>query len=191
MYNFQDTIIICEIFEQRSSRLQETFKYNPRKCNSASSFSGCVHRNKSKCCIALPTDAEHIRVFEKTLIGGFSYVNTKLAFDTQVLIDENKKEKVIFDLTIDGKKQTKIISSEILKMGENNQYGMAMTKPLPYGCIKKRDQVPTLAEFNKILDEISHEDSIGHLFIVDIKFKDINPKTSLFNELYLQIFEKK
>ena len=64
---------------------------------------------------------------------------------------------------------------------------MAMTKPLPYGCIKKRDQVPTFAEFNKILDEISHEDSIGHLFIVDIKFKYINPKTSLFNELYPQM----
>ena len=23
-------------------------------------------------------------------------------------------------------------------MDENNQYGMAMTKPLPYGCIKKK-----------------------------------------------------
>ena len=35
----------------------------------ASSFSVCVHRDKNKCCIALPTDAEHVRVFEKTLIG--------------------------------------------------------------------------------------------------------------------------
>ena len=33
---------------------------------SASSFSGCVQRFKSKCCIALPTDAEIVRVFEKT-----------------------------------------------------------------------------------------------------------------------------
>ena len=41
------------------------------------------------------------------------------------------KEKVIFDLTIDGKKQTKRISSKILKMDENNQYGIAMTKLLP------------------------------------------------------------
>ena len=63
IYNFQDTIILCEIFEQRSPRLQEIFKYNPRKCNSASSFSRCVHRSKSKCCIAFPTNAEHIRVF--------------------------------------------------------------------------------------------------------------------------------
>ena len=72
IYNFQDTIILCEIFEQRSSHLQDLFKFNPKKCNFASSFSGCVHRDKSKCCIALPTDAEHVRVFEKTLIEGFS-----------------------------------------------------------------------------------------------------------------------
>ena len=95
-------------------------------------------------------------------------MNTRLAFDTEVLIDQNKKEKVLFDLTIDDKKQTRRNSSKILKIDQNDQYGMAITKPLPYGCIKKRDQTPTLAEFNKILDEISHKDSTGHLFIVDI-----------------------
>ena len=82
IYNFQYTIILCKIFEQRSDYLHKLFKFNPRKCNSASSFSGCVHRNKSKCLIALPTDAEHVRVFEKTLIDGFSCVNTRLAFDS-------------------------------------------------------------------------------------------------------------
>ena len=40
--------------------------------------------------IALPTDAAHIRVFEKTLIGGFSFVNTRLAFDTQSLLSEKQ-----------------------------------------------------------------------------------------------------
>ena len=114
IYNFQDTIILCEIVEQRSSRLQEVFIYNPCKCNSASSFGGCVHRNKSKCCIALHTNAEHVRAFEKTLIGGFSCVNTRLAFDTEVLIDKNENEKVIIDLLTDGKKQTKRISSQII-----------------------------------------------------------------------------
>ena len=99
---------------------------------------GCVHRNKSKCCIALPTDADFVRVFEKTLIGGFSCVNTRLAFDTNILVNDPDKEKVIVELNIDGKKQEKRFSCNILKMEENNQYGMAMTKPLPYGCIKKR-----------------------------------------------------
>ena len=56
-YNIQDTLILCEIFEQRSMLLEKLFKFNPRKCNSASSFSGCVQRKKSKCNIVLPTDA--------------------------------------------------------------------------------------------------------------------------------------
>ena len=129
-----------------------------------------MHRDKSKCLIALPTDAEQVRVFEKTLIGGFSCVNTRLAFDTQILLGDNKNEKVLFDLEIDGKKQTKRISTKTLKIYENNQYWQAMTKPLSCGCIKKQDHPPNLLEFNKILDKISHDDKIGHLFIVDIKF---------------------
>ena len=141
----------------------------------------------------MPTDAEHVRVFEETLIGSFSCVNTRLVFDTEILLDNNKNEKVIFDLYINGKKQTKRFSTKILKVNENNQYGQAMTKPLPYGCIKKQEHLPSLTEFNRILDKIdkiSHADNVGHLFIVDIKFNDINPKT-LFNEIYLPIFEKK
>ena len=98
---------MCEIFEQRSSLLQKIFNYNRRKCNSASSFSACVHRSKSKCCIAPPADAEHVRAFEKTLIGGFTCVNTRLAFDTDVLLNDNNQEKVLFDIDIDGKNTNK------------------------------------------------------------------------------------
>ena len=68
IYNFQDTAILCEIFEQRSALPQKLFKYNAKKCNSASSFSDCVQQLKSKCCIALPTDAEIIGVFEKAVM---------------------------------------------------------------------------------------------------------------------------
>ena len=57
---------------------------------------------------------------------------------TQILLNDNENEKVLLDFYINGKKQTKRISSKILKMDENNQYGKAMTKPLPYGCIKKK-----------------------------------------------------
>ena len=75
---------------------------------------------------------------KKILIGGFSCVNTRLTFDTEILIDDNKTEKILFDLYIDGKKQTKRISSNILKMDENNQYEMAVTKPLSYSFILKK-----------------------------------------------------
>ena len=118
IYNFQETVILCKIFEQRSS-----LKFNARKCNSASSFSGFVQRFKSKCCIALPTDAEIVRVFEKILIGGYSCVNTRMAFDTDLFLKDTKNEKVLFK-TADV--QLKRFLSEIIKMDENNQYGQTM-----------------------------------------------------------------
>ena len=71
---------------------------------------------------------------------------------------------MLFDLHIDGKKQIKRISTKILKMDKNNQYGQAMTKPLPYGCMKRQEHPPSFVKFNKILDRISHKDKIGHLF---------------------------
>ena len=100
-----------------------------------------------------------------------------------------KNEKVLFDLDISAKKQTKRIVTKILKMDENNQYGQDITKALPYGCIKKtktKKKTTTLLEFNKILGKISHDDKIGHLFVDDIKLYNKNPKTLLFNETYQQ-----
>ena len=173
LYNFQDAIILCEIFESRATYLNKNFKFNPRKCNSANSFSGCVHRDKSKCIIAFQTDAETVKIFEKTLIGGFSSVDTHLPFDSQILLPKNQRDqmKLIYKIkTTAGGYENKKISTKILKMDENNQYGNAMTKDLPYGCIKKMKKIPSLREFNMILSNISHTDKIGHLFIVDIKF---------------------
>ena len=77
---------------------------------------------------------------------------------------------------MDGKKQTKRISTKILKMDENNQYRHAMTKALPYGCIKKQEHPPSLTELNRTLDKISHNDKIGHLFIADIKSNEHSVK---------------
>ena len=114
------------------------FKFNPKKCNSASSLSGCVHREKNKCLIALPTDVEQVKRFERTLRGSFSCVNTRLAFDSQILLPKNETDnyKLIYDIKINNIDQKKRVTTKILKMDENNQYGNAMTKPLPCVCIK-------------------------------------------------------
>ena len=40
------------------------------------------------------------------------------------------------------------------------------------------------------MKSVTLEDKIGHIFMVDIVFSDINPKTLLFNEIYPSIFEK-
>ena len=99
LYYFQDTIFLCEIFESRAQFLKDKLKFSPRKCNSVSSFSGCVQRDKSRCIIALPTSIDHVELFEKTLIEGFSCVYTSLVFESQILHPHNKKHKlkVIYD----------------------------------------------------------------------------------------------
>ena len=64
-----------------------------------------------------------------------------------------------------------------------------MSKPLPYGCIKKMKKIPSLREFYKTLNNISHADNMGHLFIVNIMYHLVIKKT-LFNKVYTPIFEK-
>ena len=119
-------------------------------------------------------------------MGGYSCINTRLAFGFLFLKD-TKNEKVLFK-TPEG--QLKRFSSKIIKMDQNNQYGMTMTKPLPYGCIKKKKHSPSFEELEQLLKSVTLEDNIGHIFTVDIEFSDINPKTLLFNEIYPPIFEK-
>ena len=81
---------------------------------------------------------------KKKLIVGFSSVITCLAFDSQILL-ANKEKKLVFDLKINGKEQTRRISTQLLKIDENNQYGQGMTKPLPYGLKKKNGDCPEFA----------------------------------------------
>ena len=84
-------------------------------------------------------------MFEQTLIGGFSCENTRLSFDSKILLrkdEENKpnqKFKLIYRIKneLTNKSENKRIVTKILKMDENNQYGNAMTKPLPTESIKK------------------------------------------------------
>ena len=75
-------------------------------------------------------------------------------------------------------------------MDENNQYSHAMTKPLPYDCIKKMAKIPTLSGFNAILSRLSHTDKIGHLFIVDIIFHNKNEKQCFLTK-FTRLFSKK
>ena len=95
LYNTQDVII-----ESRLQAMQNAYGFNPRKSNSARTMSGCIEREMSKVIIALPTKYEHVEIFEQTVVGGFSCVNSRLAFDTQILLpnsfdSENTTKKIL------------------------------------------------------------------------------------------------
>ena len=138
LYNAQDVILLCELIENRFQFMQDKFGFNPRKCNPASSLSGCIEREMSRVIISFPTNVEHLEIFEKTITGGFSCVNTRLAFDTLILLPKKSdgSKDLNFKCIYNINDEKKRVISKILKLDENNQYGHAMTKPLPTGCIK-------------------------------------------------------
>lgn len=153
-----------------------------------------------------------MEVFEKTLTGGFSCVTTRLSFDTEFLmpnlteadyrkknIDESFKAykrddlKVIHKIKLDDEDyfHDRRIITKILKMDENNYYGFAMTKPMLTGCIKEHP-APTWRNFNFLLETVDLDDSVGHLFIVDIEFneKDAMEREYTYNKILPPIIEK-
>ena len=192
LYNTQDIILLSEIIESRFQAMQNTYGFNPRKCNSASSMSGCIEREVSKIIFSLPTKYDHVEIFEETVIGGFSCVNTRLAFDSQNLLpnladkidlennlmNKNFNYKVVYNLKMNNEKTKKRVITKILKLDENNQYGHGMTKPLPTGCIKDNDDI-SWETFNFLLENVSFEDKIGHLYIIDIEFDTKNAPENL------------
>ena len=111
--------------------MRKTYGFSPRKCNSASAISGYIEREMSKIILALPTKLDHVEIFEQTVTGGFSSVNTRLAFNTQILLTNLPKlkpnlnfennpmskdfdYKVVYNLKIGkNKTQKKIIISKI------------------------------------------------------------------------------
>ena len=47
---------------------------------------GYIEREISRIILALPTKLEHVEVFEQTVTGGLSSLNTRLAFNTRILL---------------------------------------------------------------------------------------------------------
>ena len=76
------------------------------------------------------------------------------------------------------------------KTNENNQYGFAMTKPMAVVHIKEKK--PNWVKFNLLLETVSLDDKIGHLFVVDIEFdyQNADARHSMYNEIYLPVIKK-
>ena len=66
-----------------------------------------------------------------------------------------------------------------------------MTKPLSTGCIKD-DNDTCWETFNFLLESVSFEDKIGHLYIVDLEFdfKNATEREYAYNEIYPPVIEK-
>ena len=84
--NAQDVILLCETGENRFQFMHDRYGFNPRKCNSASTLSGCIEREMLRVILALQTSNEVVDIFEQTITGWFSSVNNRLAIDAEILL---------------------------------------------------------------------------------------------------------
>ena len=91
LYNAQNVILFAEIIESRFQLMHERYGFNPRRYDSASTLSCCTERKMNRVILALSTKLEHVEILEQSITGGFSSVNTKLAFETQILLSNLDK----------------------------------------------------------------------------------------------------
>ena len=93
--------------------MQDKTSYNPRIINSARKLTGCIQREQSKCILALSINNTQMEIFEKTLSGGFSSVNRRLSFDTELLMSnltQNDYQKMSLDQSFKAFKSQNFIT---------------------------------------------------------------------------------
>ena len=159
----------------------------------------------SRVILALPTSNEVADIFEQTITGGFSSVNNRLTFDIEILLPnliskKNEEEfhkhynyEICYNITLNTEREcsTKRVITKMLKLDENNQYRYGMTKPVPTGCIKQNSDI-SWGTFNLIMQNLSLDNNIGYLYLVDIEFDHTKATENqiVYNEIYPAIIEK-
>ena len=64
----------------------------------------------------------------------------------------------------------RLMNTKIIKLDENNEYGYTMTKPLTTPSYKNMEEISSLKEFNRMIDDVNLEDKTRHIMMIDIKF---------------------
>ena len=119
LYNAQDVIVLLEIIENRFQSMYDKTMFNPRKCNSASKLSSCIQREQSKVILALPTNNSIMET------GGFSCINTRLSFDTKLLmpnLTEADYKKMKIDESFKAYKCDDVKVIYIIKLDNESSY---------------------------------------------------------------------
>ena len=135
LYNVQDVILLCEIAENRFHFMHDQYGLNPNKCNSVSTRSGCIETEMSRVLIALPTSNEAIDIFEQTITGGFSSVNTRLAFDTEIVLPNlinEEKQREEFQKDYNYKIWSNIRKRIFKKKGHNKNFKERQKQPVRF-----------------------------------------------------------
>ena len=85
IYNIQDVFILAVILEYRWQKIKDETGFDPRCSTPASTLSGAIDRFKSIIILTYCRNAEVVDFMESLLSGGYSSVDTRLGFDTEMI----------------------------------------------------------------------------------------------------------
>ena len=120
--NFQYTIILCEIFELCATHLNKILNSTLANTILTAPMAGVFIKTKVNVLPHFQPMQKQLNFVKKTFIGGFSGVNTRITFDSQMLLPKNQRDnlKLIYKFKTGRDCQNKRISIKTLKMYENN-----------------------------------------------------------------------
>ena len=84
IYNIQDVSILSFILENRWQKVKDETRFDPKCFTSVSNLSGIIERIKSKVILTFPKDVETVDLMERLLSGGYSFIYTRLGFNTEM-----------------------------------------------------------------------------------------------------------
>ena len=102
------------------------------------------------------------------------------------------KQLKMKNLKVNNERVKKRVITKILKLDENNQFRNGITKSLPTGYIKDNKDI-SWETFNFLVETVSVDDKIGHLYIVDIEFdvKDATKNNLRIMKFICQLLKNK
>ena len=159
---------------------------DPKSFSSTCAFTGNVMLKKSKIVLNDAPNFECLNAFEKSIFGGYSSTPFRITFNSGIITDKGISIKLPNE---NNETISKKVFATILKTDQINQYGYAMTMPLPKAGIKKRN-ISKLFNIYDLLEKYSLDDKIGHLFKVSINAPTDQLNIDL-NTQFCPVFDKK
>ena len=140
---------------------------------------GYIQRDQSKVFIALPTSNNIMEIFEKTLPGGFSSINTRSASDTKMLMPNNKLIDYNKLNINESFKFFKRIYLKIIHRLKFNYYKKYERRHVILGSISSSNSIVLIIklDFNQDSGGFSFVQSIGKgvaQILANIEFNDID-----------------
>ena len=155
LYCETDVMLLADIFENIRKLSLENYKLDPTHFCTAPGLSWSAALKYTKIQLELLTDPDMSLFIDKGLVGGISLIANHYAkANSPGLKDYNPNDP----------------NSYLMLLDCNNQYGWAMSEPLPHSGFQWADVDPTVKDWSGIVQSLKDDSDTGYIFEVDLEY---------------------